>query len=219
MHAVVRLEILMKMNMTLTKTVRCLIETDPNTGCLVGSVPNMAGANTQGQTLEELKANMHEVLSLLREHETIEIREIMDHLNLQAGTSGVIVHAYPKEVAYEVEFIAKDGRTLGVETIEAEELTPRQVAAIRADADKLMLGGEVINHQTLFWDFPADLHITCTQEVDGRYMAEVPELPGTMCHGSTQFEAMAKAQALALRMMAERLESVEAGATSFSFRL
>ena len=50
------------MKMTKTKTVRCLVETDPNTGCLVGSVPNMAGANTQGQTLEELKANMHEVL-------------------------------------------------------------------------------------------------------------------------------------------------------------
>ena len=206
------------MNMTQTKTIRCLIETDPNTGCLVGSVPNMAGANTQGQTLEELKANMHEVLSLLREHETVEIRENMDHLNLQAGTSGMIVHAYPKEVAYEVEFIAKDGRTLGVETIEAEELTPRQVAAIRADADKRMPGGKVVNRQTLFWDFPADLHITCDQEVDGRYVAEVPELPGTMCHGSTQFEAMAKAQALALRVMAERLESGESGATSFSFR-
>lgn len=207
------------MNMTQTKTIRCLIETDPNTGCLVGSVPNMAGANTQGQTLEELKANMHEVLSLLREHETVEIRENMDHLNLQAGTSGVIVHAYPKGVAYEVEFIAKDGRTLGVETIEAEELKPRQVAAIRADADKRMPGGKVVNRQTLFWDFPADLHITCDQEVDGRYVAEVPELPGSMCYGSTQFEAMAKAQALALRVMAERLESGESGATSFSFRL
>lgn len=37
------------------------------------------------------------------------------------------------------------------------------------------------------------------QEVDGRWLAEVPQLPGVMCYGSTPDEAMIKVEALALR--------------------
>ena len=51
--------------------------------------------------------------------------------------------------------------------------------------------------------------IECEEEADGRWIAEVPELPGAMCYGSTADEAMAKAEALALRAMAERLEHGE----------
>ncbi len=47
------------------------------------------------------------------------------------------------------------------------------------------------------------------QETDGRWIAEVPELPGTMCYGATREEAMAKVQALALRVIADRLEHRE----------
>ncbi len=47
------------------------------------------------------------------------------------------------------------------------------------------------------------------QEVDGRWLAEVPELPGVMCYGSTPDEAMIKAETLALRAMAERIEAHE----------
>lgn len=46
-------------------------------------------------------------------------------------------------------------------------------------------------------------------ENDGRWLAEVPELPGVMAYGSTKSEAMAKAEILALRVLAERLESSE----------
>jgi len=49
------------------------------------------------------------------------------------------------------------------------------------------------------------------QEDDGRWLAEVPELPGVMAYGATAQEAMAKAQALALRVLAERLEHDETG--------
>ena len=48
------------------------------------------------------------------------------------------------------------------------------------------------------------------QEEDGRWIAEVPELPGVLAYGATADEAMAKAQALALRVLAERLEHKEA---------
>ncbi len=44
------------------------------------------------------------------------------------------------------------------------------------------------------------------QEEDGRWLAEVLELPGVMVYGQTKQEALAKAQALALRALAERLE-------------
>jgi len=52
--------------------------------------------------------------------------------------------------------------------------------------------------------------IECEREEDGRWLAEVPELPGVMAYGSTAEEAQAKAQDLALRVLAERLEHGEA---------
>jgi predicted RNase H-like HicB family nuclease len=47
------------------------------------------------------------------------------------------------------------------------------------------------------------------QETDGRWLAEVPELAGVMAYGPTRVVAMA--EALALRVLAERLEHDEAG--------
>ena len=47
-------------------------------------------------------------------------------------------------------------------------------------------------------------------EEDGRWLAEVPELPGVLAYGASADEAMAKAEALALRVLAERLEHKEA---------
>ncbi|MBF0418920.1 MAG: type II toxin-antitoxin system HicB family antitoxin [Magnetococcales bacterium] len=46
-------------------------------------------------------------------------------------------------------------------------------------------------------------------EDDGRWLAEVVELPGVMAYGMTVSEAVAKVEALALRVVAERLESGE----------
>jgi predicted RNase H-like HicB family nuclease len=52
--------------------------------------------------------------------------------------------------------------------------------------------------------------IECEQEEDGRWLAEVAELPGVLAYGDTAEEAMAKAQVLTLRVLAERLEHGEA---------
>lgn len=49
------------------------------------------------------------------------------------------------------------------------------------------------------------------QEDDGRWLAEVVELPGVLAYGETQEAALSKVQALALRVIAERLEHGEAG--------
>ena len=54
------------------------------------------------------------------------------------------------------------------------------------------------------------------QEEDGRSLAEVPKLPGVLAYGATAVEAMVKAQALALRVLAERLENDEIGPQSIS---
>ena len=43
------------------------------------------------------------------------------------------------------------------------------------------------------------------------HFAEVPELPGVLAYGATADEAMARAEVLALRVLAERLEHNEAG--------
>lgn len=53
--------------------------------------------------------------------------------------------------------------------------------------------------------------IELAQEVDGRWIAEVLELPGAMVYGASREEATSRAKALALRAMAERLEHGEAG--------
>jgi predicted RNase H-like HicB family nuclease len=49
------------------------------------------------------------------------------------------------------------------------------------------------------------------REDDGRWTAEVPELPGVLAYGISAAEAQAKVQALALRVVADRLEHGEAG--------
>lgn len=53
------------------------------------------------------------------------------------------------------------------------------------------------------------LTIELEREADGRWVAEVPALPGVMTYGASRPEAIAKVQALALRVLAERLEQGE----------
>lgn len=59
--------------------------------------------------------------------------------------------------------------------------------------------------------------VECGREQDGRYWAGVPALPGVVAHGESEDEVKAKVSALALHVLAERLESHETKAHSFSF--
>lgn len=52
------------------------------------------------------------------------------------------------------------------------------------------------------------LAITIEQEDDGRWIAEIQELPGVMTFGETAADARAKVEALALRVLADRREHV-----------
>ncbi len=49
--------------------------------------------------------------------------------------------------------------------------------------------------------------IETERETDGRWIAEVPEIAGAMQYGNTREEAIARAKALALRVVAERIEN------------
>jgi len=53
------------------------------------------------------------------------------------------------------------------------------------------------------------MSIEVEREVDGRWLAEVPDLPGTMAYGKSRHEAISRVQALALRVLADRLEHGE----------
>jgi predicted RNase H-like HicB family nuclease len=55
-----------------------------------------------------------------------------------------------------------------------------------------------------------ELTLECEREVDGRWLAEVPQLPGVLSYGTTPEEAMARAEVLALRVLAEQIEQGEA---------
>jgi len=66
------------------------------------------------------------------------------------------------------------------------------------------------------------MHLTVEtdREDDGRWIAEVPDLAGVLAYGATRDQAIARAEALALRVLADRLEHAEAGPdlVSVSFR-
>lgn len=53
------------------------------------------------------------------------------------------------------------------------------------------------------------MKVEIEREEDGRWLAEIPELPGVMCYGETREEVVSKAMALALRVLADRLEHGE----------
>jgi len=70
---------------------------------------------------------------------------------------------------------------------------------------------------------PAELTMDYTieyeQEADGRWLAEVPELPGVLAYGVSAEDAMRKAETLALRVLAERLEQNETAPISIRIGL
>ena len=64
-----------------------------------------------------------------------------------------------------------------------------------------------------------NFHIEYERETDRRWLAEVPEIPGVLTYGATANEAMAKAEVLALRVLAERIESGESQAMDINIEL
>jgi predicted RNase H-like HicB family nuclease len=55
------------------------------------------------------------------------------------------------------------------------------------------------------------------QEVDGRWIADIPALPGVMAYGITKTDAESKVEALALRVVADRIERENSTMTDLHF--
>ena len=94
------------------------------------------------------------------------------------------------------------------------------MCALRAhsDLDPLPLGLSVRLPQALRtgWPMSVQLSLEVDREDDGRWIAEVPDLAGVLAYGSSRDEAVARAEALALRVLADRLEHAELGPDLFS---
>lgn len=56
---------------------------------------------------------------------------------------------------------------------------------------------------------PKTLAVDIEREEDGRWIAEIPALPGVLAYGNDRTEALSRAEAMALRVLAERLENGE----------
>ena len=61
--------------------------------------------------------------------------------------------------------------------------------------------------------------LECEREEDGRWLAEIAAIPGVLAYGASANEAMAKAEVLALRVLAEQLEHGEAKPSNISISL
>ena len=57
------------------------------------------------------------------------------------------------------------------------------------------------------------------REDDGRWLAEVPELPGVLAYGASAEEAMVRAEVLALRVLADRIEHGESAPVALRIEL
>ena len=55
------------------------------------------------------------------------------------------------------------------------------------------------------------------RENDGRWIAEIPQLPGVMVYGATRDEARSRVEALALRVLADQIEDSALQVESISF--
>jgi len=63
------------------------------------------------------------------------------------------------------------------------------------------------------------LSIECERETDGRWIAEIVQIPGAMAYGATRDEAMARAEVVALRSIADRIEHGETKPLDISLTL
>ena len=67
---------------------------------------------------------------MFQEHTQVVLMCSLPALGLEPGDVGVVVHVHGQGAAYEVEFMSLDGRTVGVETLEARQLRPVSASAV-----------------------------------------------------------------------------------------
>jgi len=63
-------------------------------------------------------------MAMIKEHDRVVLVSAIESAHLEPGDVGTVVHVYPQAAAYEVEFVALDGTTAAVETVEASKVRP-----------------------------------------------------------------------------------------------
>lgn len=71
-----------------------------------------------------------EKATMYREHAQVVLTCGLPALGLEPGDVGIVVHVHAGDAAYEVEFLSLDGRSIGVETLEARQLRPVSASAV-----------------------------------------------------------------------------------------
>jgi len=61
---------------------------------------------------------------MIKEHDRVVLTKSVANEGLEAGDVGTVVHVYGDGKAYEVEFVALDGHTVAVATVEASDVRP-----------------------------------------------------------------------------------------------
>jgi hypothetical protein len=69
-------------------------------------------------------------MTMYQEHAQVVLMTPLPALGLEPGDVGVVVHIHAQGAAYEVEFISLDGRTIGVETLQPQQLRPVTGSAV-----------------------------------------------------------------------------------------
>jgi len=71
---------------------------------------------------------------MINEHDRVVLVSAIESAHLEPGDVGTVVHVYPGAAAYEVEFVALDGTTAAVETVDAAKVRtvrPREITHAR----------------------------------------------------------------------------------------
>jgi ATP-dependent exoDNAse (exonuclease V) alpha subunit len=63
---------------------------------------------------------------MIKEHDRVVLKEEVSDQGLKAGDVGTVVHVHKKAKAFEVEFVALDGETLAIATLNASQVRPVQ---------------------------------------------------------------------------------------------
>jgi hypothetical protein len=63
---------------------------------------------------------------MIKEHERVVLKKEIPEQGLKTGDVGTVIHVHKKGEAYEVEFVALDGETLAIATLDASQVRPVQ---------------------------------------------------------------------------------------------
>lgn len=67
---------------------------------------------------------------MFQQHARVVLASPLPALGLEPGDVGVVVHVHAQAAAYEVEFMSLDGRTIGVQTLRADQLRAVSASAV-----------------------------------------------------------------------------------------